>query len=272
MKRRPPGKIADALLALAWGAFWLCLFLLMSRLAAAVVPKDFYPLLAAALMLPAVLLLPDTAVPDELRELPRLRRAAGLLSLRGIGPLPALCALVCGAAFNFAACGAISLLPLPGDAVSAYNDASAPLSDRSFTALCSVVLFVPFLEELTFRGLILGSFRRGLPAWAALPLSAAVFAVCHADPIWMAYAMVSGLVLGGLMLTSRSVLPCLMYHSAFNLTNYVRLLLAPTPGRGGYAAMLAGGLAATAAAFALFVRSVRPGPSARGNGSQRKEN
>ena len=271
MKKQLPAGFVRAVLALAWGGVWFCLFLLMSRLSVAVVPKAFAPLLATGLTVPILFLLPDTLLPDAAPGQSRARQAARHISLRAVTPAQAFCAVVCGSALNFAVCGALELLPIPDTVIDAYNTSASQLSDRTFAAMFSVVLLSPLWEELIFRGLILGSFRRGLPVWAALPLSAALFAVCHAGPVWMAYAFVNGLLLGALMLAGKSVLPALLCHIAFNVANYVRIPLFPSTGRTGAAVMLAAGLLLAAAAFCLFLKFSKSADSGAGSRDTGKE-
>lgn len=251
MKKTFSARLGRALLAAAWGAFWFCLFLLFEWVALAAVPRDFRALLTFLLLLPVVLLLPPSVLPEDKASLPAPRRAAEYLSLRPVSSRAAALSFVLGAAFQLFVSGTLMLLPLPAGMMENYAEASAPLADRSFTALLAVVLFTPLAEETTFRALMLGSFRRGMPAWLALPLSAGIFALCHTDPLWIAYAFVSGLLLGGVMLLWDSVLPSLLFHAAFNLTNYVRALLLPDPSRAGWGILLAAGLTVSGAAFAL---------------------
>lgn len=46
------------------------------------------------------------------------------------------------------------------------------------------VLFAPLVEEVFFRGVLLGWLRERLPALASVFLSALIFALCHVLPVW----------------------------------------------------------------------------------------
>lgn len=65
--------------------------------------------------------------------------------------------------------------------------------------LFRLALIDPLAEELCFRGVSLTALERhGLPFWAANLVQAALFAAFHFNIVQSAYALVCGLVLGGL--------------------------------------------------------------------------
>lgn len=65
--------------------------------------------------------------------------------------------------------------------------------------LFRLALIDPLAEELCFRGVSLTALERhGLPFWAANLVQAALFAAFHFNIVQLAYALVCGLVLGGL--------------------------------------------------------------------------
>lgn len=88
-----------------------------------------------------------------------------------------------------------------------------------------LVVFVgPFFEELLFRGWLLGGLRQQWGERTALFVSAALFAVVHADP-WATPALfVLGLVFGRVYLKAGSLWACVLLHSMWNATTFTFLL------------------------------------------------
>lgn len=77
-------------------------------------------------------------------------------------------------------------------------------------------LFVPFLEEIVFRGLIYTRLRKGMPVLAAQLLSALIFGAAHMDLTQFFYAFLTGFIMALLFEKYQSILPSLFFHMAFN--------------------------------------------------------
>ncbi len=94
-----------------------------------------------------------------------------------------------------------------------------------------VVLVVPFVEEVVFRGMLLSRLRRTMGPVAAVALSAAAFAALHLiDP--NALAAVPGLfligaALGWMTLRSGDIGRAIFVHAGVNLTGVLVVFLAP---------------------------------------------
>jgi hypothetical protein len=75
--------------------------------------------------------------------------------------------------------------------------AAPPLAGSPGTArlLGLTVLAAPLCEEFIFRGLLQGGLRRSLPAWQAITVAAAFFAIVH-PPASMLPVFVLGLCTG----------------------------------------------------------------------------
>jgi ABC-2 type transport system permease protein/sodium transport system permease protein len=77
-------------------------------------------------------------------------------------------------------------------------------------------------EELFFRGLLLGSLRGRIPAWAAIVTVGFVFGLFHASVFGLiavervASSTLLGIALGWLCWTTRSVLPGMLLHAVSN--------------------------------------------------------
>ena len=81
-----------------------------------------------------------------------------------------------------------------------------------------MVLLGPFVEERTFRGILLPVLRERMPSWAAVLASAVLFALFHAlagQPVPVAQFL-GGLVFAWLALETGGILAGLLVHAAAN--------------------------------------------------------
>lgn len=90
----------------------------------------------------------------------------------------------------------------------------------------SVVIctFVPFVEELTFRGLGVSLLER-FGRWPAILVVGVVFGLAHGLVVSLPVLMVFGAVLAWIRVRTASVLPGMVLHGTFNL---IALLAAVT--------------------------------------------
>ncbi|MBW3511635.1 MULTISPECIES: type II CAAX endopeptidase family protein [Janthinobacterium] len=77
------------------------------------------------------------------------------------------------------------------------------------------VLAAPLCEEFLFRGLLQGGLRRSLPAWQAIGIAAALFAIMH-PPAAMLPAFVLGLCAGHAYERSGALLAPMLVHGLYN--------------------------------------------------------
>jgi len=77
------------------------------------------------------------------------------------------------------------------------------------------VLAAPLCEEFIFRGLLQGDLRRSLPAWQAVTVAAALFAVMH-PPAAMLPAFALGLCTGYAYERSGALLAPMLVHAGYN--------------------------------------------------------
>jgi membrane protease YdiL (CAAX protease family) len=102
-----------------------------------------------------------------------------------------------------------------------------PLSDSQREAgyrfltdgLSSIVLvsiLAPVIEELLFRGIILRSFLRQYSPSRAIVYSAVVFGFAHMNIHQFVIAFVIGLVIGKIYERTRSLIPGMLLHAAYN--------------------------------------------------------
>lgn len=114
-------------------------------------------------------------------------------------------------------------------------------SHWSFDSL-TLLLAGAVVEEVVYRGLLLASLSRCLPAVLANVIQAAAFALMHLIGIgrsvhvagdMLATFFIVGLLAGSLCLASRSLLPGVLYHMASNLV-VVSLPFADASALGGW--------------------------------------
>jgi len=107
-----------------------------------------------------------------------------------------------------------------------------PLDLQQWFLIGGVVVVVPAIEEVMFRGALLGALRRvGLPVWTAIALSAAIFALLHipalvADAVAPGLAMLFalGTLLGWCAARTGSLAAPIMAHALFNAANVLQSL------------------------------------------------
>ena len=84
-------------------------------------------------------------------------------------------------------------------------------------ALLSIAIFVPVMEELMFRGFVLDLASEAYGRWAAIFISAILFALIH--PLYILTvlnAFWAGLVYGYLRICTNSLWPSILLHSLWN--------------------------------------------------------
>lgn len=117
-------------------------------------------------------------------------------------------------------------LPLP-DAVALERvrrlSPSAPV-ERALLLFAAAAL-VPLVEELFFRGSLLGWLERASTPRVAAWLSGICFTLSHAEPrSWPALGLVAS-ALGFLRWASGALLPCILLHATFNATTLAVLFV-----------------------------------------------
>lgn len=95
----------------------------------------------------------------------------------------------------------------------------------------AIGLLAPFSEEVVLRGAVLRELLRSpkLTPWAAIVISAVLFALIHMNPAQMPYAFLIGLLLGWMYWRTGSILPGMAYHWANNSVAYIVYNIYPDP-------------------------------------------
>ncbi|MET3497900.1 CPBP family intramembrane glutamic endopeptidase [Variovorax boronicumulans] len=90
------------------------------------------------------------------------------------------------------------------------------MADGSVAATLAVCVVAPLLEEMLFRGIVLRGFlRRYSRGWAIFG-SAVLFGAAHLNIYQFVVGVAMGMVLGWLYERTRSLIPCIALHAAYN--------------------------------------------------------
>lgn len=131
--------------------------------------------------------------------------------------------LIMGVSTAYAIATVLGLIELWGIVPESWLQAQDGAYDyvnesSSLMQFLGVGLIAPLVEEILFRGLILGTLKRQMHPWLAIVISAVIFGVAHGTPIGIMYATVLGLLMGWIFVKFNSVLPSFLFHMAYNCT------------------------------------------------------
>jgi membrane protease YdiL (CAAX protease family) len=190
------------------------------------------------------------------------------LGLAAPGSRTAALSLGIGAAFWVASLGLFSLQaavwPLPPEYIQLFQRLPAALQPHgvldAIVSVFAIALAPAACEELLFRGILLPSLQRWLPAGIAVAITALAFALVHFDPYRFLFAAAVGAGLGLLRLRTGSVIAPFLAHGLLNTLTFAAVQLMdegeagaePAPWIG--ALLLLGG----GAAAAILWRALRP--------------
>lgn len=153
------------------------------------------------------------------------------IRLRSIRCIELTCCAATGVCAAFIVVTLLSLLPIPGELMSSYSSAiTASTAGAPPVRFLSVVIVAPIAEELLFRGVIYGAFRRTSRRGVAIAASCAIFGIMHQNPVWMVYAFLMGLGLTLTLDACGSLFAATALHMAFNLAgSYLAPLMYAMP-------------------------------------------
>lgn len=84
-------------------------------------------------------------------------------------------------------------------------------------SVVKVAIIAPIIEEILFRGIIMHGLMRNYRPWYAIFLSGILFSLFHLNPWQMSYTFFLGLLLGWLMVLTKSLPLAILVHSINNL-------------------------------------------------------
>ncbi len=114
-------------------------------------------------------------------------------------------------------------------AVSPLRDLSAHFNrvnttiyaDKRIWQVLAVGICAPFLEEVTFRGVLFGNLRKALGSFAAIVLSALIFGAMHYNIVQFVYATGLGIAFAYIYEKTGELWTCVLAHSVANLFSLV---------------------------------------------------
>ena len=98
-----------------------------------------------------------------------------------------------------------------------------PLSLLIYLLLLAVI--APVAEELLFRGYLYPALREKMSKYAAVGISAMLFALLHMNPMALIPITIIGVVLAVLYEMTRSIIPCVVCQAMNNLLVFCVLML-----------------------------------------------
>lgn len=119
----------------------------------------------------------------------------------------------------------INIIPFPESVIESYNELYSFIGESPlWIEILAVVVLAPIVEELVFRGCIHTRLRRSMKPLTAALISAFIFGIAHGHLISATYAFILGLVLAYLYEKYDSVIVPILFHAAFNGSNYIPIL------------------------------------------------
>lgn len=130
-----------------------------------------------------------------------------------------------GIAIQFLTIFLLNIIPFSEETLQSYNELYAFIGDSPlWLEILSVVIGAPVVEEIIFRGCIHSRLRRVMPPLATVLISAFIFGVAHDHIIAFSYAFPLGLVLAYLYEKYDSIVVPILFHMAFNASNYLPVM------------------------------------------------
>ncbi len=130
-----------------------------------------------------------------------------------------------GIAVQFLTIFLLNMIPFPEDVLQSYNELYSFIGDSPlWLEILSVVIGAPVVEEIIFRGCVHSRLRRVMKPLTAVLISAFIFGAAHDHIIAFSYAFPLGLVLAYLYEKYDSVAIPILFHMAFNASNYLPVM------------------------------------------------
>jgi len=105
-----------------------------------------------------------------------------------------------------------------------YSGFATAHTPGELVAVLLVIAVTPALcEELLFRGVALGAFRKGTGTKTAVFVTAVVFALFHLNPVTFLPLTILGMVFGWMVIKTGSVVPAIIAHFANNTIAVISL-------------------------------------------------
>ena len=109
-------------------------------------------------------------------------------------------------------------IPMFQAQLAAMKEGNAMIGGGSLHGVfLSAVIAAPIVEEVIFRGVVLGSFRKVFLACVSIIVSALIFGLYHMNPVAIVYASIMGIIAGIVYEKRQNLLFPIILHMANNL-------------------------------------------------------
>ncbi len=85
-------------------------------------------------------------------------------------------------------------------------------------SIITMVVVVPFFEEILFRGLVFNKLRAVMPVWVAIVLQALLFGIIKGNVTSAICAFIIGLLLGIIFMVTKSIWLPVLIHAILNIS------------------------------------------------------
>lgn len=135
-----------------------------------------------------------------------------------------ICVLVACAALGFFAQYItsywINTARLPDSWIEQLEDNTDMLTSGGLDArIIALAVVAPLAEEIIFRACIQGTLSKAINKWIAIGAGALVFGLAHGAYASIIVATLLGFFMGWLFAQTRSIIPSMIFHVAYNLTS-----------------------------------------------------
>ena len=179
--------------------------------------------------------------------------------LQGLSLYPTRFSVICsafllGMGLNPLVSLLLDVLPLPESWLDAYAESAAVMENgHPAVIFFASVIAAPVSEELAFRSLVYGRFKRAMPAWLAAVLSALLFGILHGTLVWALYAALLGLLMVWIFERGKSAWASIAFHFGFNGCAQLLGLF-----EDWNAVLIAAGVLLTAGGLFWLIRTTKP--------------
>ena len=131
-------------------------------------------------------------------------------------------AVILGVSMNLFSDAAIRIIPFSESMISSYREAYSFLGEgNAFIEFLAIAIEAPVVEEVFFRGSVLGALKRGMPTPAAVIVSSVLFGASHGTAISFIFTFILGVILALSLDTTRSMYVPIIIHITFNASSYL---------------------------------------------------
>jgi membrane protease YdiL (CAAX protease family) len=118
-----------------------------------------------------------------------------------------------------------TFLPLKGGLAKNFQDIAVSGGAGFWKFMVVMVIVIPLVEEVIFRGLILRGFIRRYPAHRAIASSTLLFGIAHLNPWQFWTGIIWGSISGWWFYKTRSLVPCIIGNALLKTAPFLVIYL-----------------------------------------------